>query len=154
SRSASSRSPWESPSTPTALATRRGRSNRRPSSGPSSGRAPRDRRAPGIPPSGPRLLARPRRHRVLDLPSPDPEMRGTARTRPRTRAARTRSRAAPRPPSYDTVVRFALALPSVEEGTCYGTPALRAGGRFLARLREDGDLAIRCGFEEREILME
>jgi hypothetical protein len=42
----------------------------------------------------------------------------------------------------------------VEDGTSYGTPSLHVAGRFIARLREDGVLAIRAGFEERSILME
>jgi hypothetical protein len=55
---------------------------------------------------------------------------------------------------YDTFLRLAHDLPGVEEGTCYGTPAVRVAGKFLARLREDGALAIRCPFEDRSILME
>jgi hypothetical protein len=47
-----------------------------------------------------------------------------------------------------------LALPGVETGLSYGTPALRVKGRFLARLREDGEtVAIRIPFEERDILL-
>jgi hypothetical protein len=58
------------------------------------------------------------------------------------------------PVSYATVVQLALALPGIEEGTAYGTPALRVRGKFLARLREDGEtLALRIGFDEREILL-
>ncbi|PYQ46065.1 MAG: hypothetical protein DMF77_02260 [Acidobacteria bacterium] len=64
-------------------------------------------------------------------------------------------RTAPRKKSdYDTFLRLAHELPGVEEGISYGTPAVRVGGRFLARLREDGDLAIRCSFEDRSLLME
>jgi len=59
------------------------------------------------------------------------------------------------PLTYDTARRIALALPGSEEGTSYGTPAVRVGGRFLFRLREDGDtLALRIGFEEREMLID
>jgi hypothetical protein len=79
------------------------------------------------------------------------------KTSKRVKAGSGRSRSRParttRAPSYDTVLRLALALPGVEEGTSYGTPSLRVAGRFIARLREDGDLAIRAGFEEREMLM-
>ncbi len=54
----------------------------------------------------------------------------------------------------DAVRRIALALPGVVEGTSYGTPAFRVQGKFLARLREDGEtLAVRLDFEEREVLM-
>jgi hypothetical protein len=50
---------------------------------------------------------------------------------------------------------LARALPEVEEGTAYGTPALRIRGRFLGRVRADGDtLAIRCDIDERPLLVE
>jgi len=39
---------------------------------------------------------------------------------------------------YDTVREMASALPEVEGGTCYGTPALRVKGKLLTRLWEDG----------------
>ncbi len=54
----------------------------------------------------------------------------------------------------DAVRRLALQLPGVEEGTSYGTPAFRVRGRFLARLREDGEtLAVKIDLDEREVLM-
>jgi hypothetical protein len=54
-----------------------------------------------------------------------------------------------------TVRRVALALPGVEEGLSYGTPAFRVRGKFLARLREDGEsLAVKCGFDERDLRMQ
>ncbi len=57
--------------------------------------------------------------------------------------------------TWEDVVSIARALPEIEEGTCYGTPALRVRGRFVGRLREDGEtLAIRCDFEERALLVE
>ena len=57
--------------------------------------------------------------------------------------------------SYETVCRIGLALPGVEESTSYGTPSLKVAGKFLCRLKEDGDtLALRIGFEQREMLME
>jgi hypothetical protein len=58
------------------------------------------------------------------------------------------------PVDFETVRRLALALPGVEEGVSYGTPALRVRAKFLARLREDGEtLALRIGFDERELLL-
>jgi hypothetical protein len=55
---------------------------------------------------------------------------------------------------YETLWRLALALPGVEEGTSYGTPAFKVGGKLLARLREDGEsLVVRIGFLERELRM-
>jgi len=57
--------------------------------------------------------------------------------------------------TWDDVVALARALPEVEVGTAYGTPALRVRGRFLGRLREDGEtLAIRCDIDERPLLIE
>ena len=68
---------------------------------------------------------------------------------------RVRRKTAPRKRvDYDTFLRLAHELPGVEEGVAYGTPAVRVAGRFLARLREDGALAIRCSFEDRSLLME
>ncbi len=57
------------------------------------------------------------------------------------------------PVTFETVRQLALGLPGVEEGKSYGTPAFRVGGKFLARLREDGDLAIRVEYAAREVLM-
>jgi hypothetical protein len=53
------------------------------------------------------------------------------------------------------LVRGAAAhLPGVEEGTSYGTPALRVGKRFFVRLREDGEsLVLPVRFEERDYLL-
>jgi hypothetical protein len=50
---------------------------------------------------------------------------------------------------------IALALPGVEEGTSYGTPAFRVGKKFLARMKEDGEtLVVRIGFDERDVLLQ
>jgi len=68
---------------------------------------------------------------------------------------------APLPPQDPPGVDFAelrelaLALPAVEEGVCYGTPAFRVKGRFLLRLREDGEtLAVRIPMDERDALLQ
>lgn len=54
--------------------------------------------------------------------------------------------------TFAAVRRLALAFPGVDEGTSYGTPAFRVRGKFLARLREDGEsLALKCGFDERDL---
>jgi hypothetical protein len=59
------------------------------------------------------------------------------------------------PVTFETVREIALALPGVEEGMSYGTPAFRVRGKFLVRLREDGEtLALKIGFDAREILMQ
>ena len=57
--------------------------------------------------------------------------------------------------SFEAFRRIALSFPGVEEGTSYGTPAFRVQGKFLARLREDNEtLAIKCGFEQRDLRMQ
>jgi hypothetical protein len=56
--------------------------------------------------------------------------------------------------SFKKVLEAARGLPGVEEGTSYGTRALRVKGKFLARLREDGEsLVIKVEMIEREHLM-
>jgi hypothetical protein len=57
--------------------------------------------------------------------------------------------------TYDTVLEIARSIGDLEEGTSYGTPALKLKKKFLLRLKEDGEsIAIRIGFDEREILMQ
>lgn len=57
--------------------------------------------------------------------------------------------------TFDTVRGIAMALPGVEEGMSYGTPAFRVKGKFLLRLKEDGEtIAIKCGFDERDFRMQ
>jgi hypothetical protein len=42
----------------------------------------------------------------------------------------------------------------VEEGTSYGTPAFKTGGKLVARLKEDGDsLVVGTTFEERQEML-
>jgi hypothetical protein len=49
---------------------------------------------------------------------------------------------------------MALSLPGVEEGTSYGTPAFRVGGKILLRFHQDGEsLVIPVEFAAREVLM-
>jgi hypothetical protein len=58
--------------------------------------------------------------------------------------------------TWDEVREMALALPGVEEGTSYGTPALKVAGKFLTRHRAEDDsvVLLEVGFDEREMLME
>src|ERR1700704_4612172 len=59
------------------------------------------------------------------------------------------------PVTFDLIRELALQLPGVEEGTSYGTAALRVKGKFLARLKEDGESVVfRVGFDERDLLMQ
>lgn len=56
--------------------------------------------------------------------------------------------------TFETVRELALALPEVEEGTSYGTPAFKVKGKLLARLKEDGEtLVVKIDFDAQEILM-
>ena len=57
--------------------------------------------------------------------------------------------------TYDDVRAFALALPGVAEGTSYGQASLKAHGKFLTRLKEDGDTLVLpgVGFDERGMLI-
>ena len=49
--------------------------------------------------------------------------------------------------------RVASALPGLQEGTSYGTPAWRHKGRLIARLHQDGgSLMLKVGFEARDHL--
>ena len=60
--------------------------------------------------------------------------------------------------TFDTVRKIGLALPDVEEGTMYGSPALKVHGRLLACLAihksaEPESLAVRTDFDERAALL-
>ena len=56
--------------------------------------------------------------------------------------------------TYDTVRRLALALPNVEEGTSYGTPALKVRGKLFVRLHQDLDkIVLKMPFDRREEMM-
>src|SRR5260221_7983005 len=59
----------------------------------------------------------------------------------------------PRPLTFDTVRKLALALPGVEDSTSYGTPALKLKKKLMVRLREDGDVVLVVGFDKRDLLM-
>lgn len=45
-------------------------------------------------------------------------------------------------------------LPGVEEGTSYGTPALKVRGRLLARVKDADTVVLRCEIEEKALLIE
>ncbi len=67
---------------------------------------------------------------------------------------RKRAPAAGTGATIDTVRALSLALAGVEEGTSYGTPAWKARGKLMARMREDGEtLVVRVDPEARELLM-
>jgi hypothetical protein len=58
--------------------------------------------------------------------------------------------------TFDDIRKVALGWPEVEDGTSYGTPALKVRKKLLVRLKEDGDSLVMPGvpFEERELLVE
>ena len=57
---------------------------------------------------------------------------------------------------FDDVRKIALAWPEVEDGTSYGTPALKVRKKMLVRLKEDGDSLVMPGVppDERDMLVE
>ena len=79
---------------------------------------------------------------------------------------RQRSRAAPARKSrrvesargrttFENVREAAHALPGVEDGTSYGTPALKVRGKLMARLHQSMDcLVLRADLLDRQILMQ
>jgi len=57
--------------------------------------------------------------------------------------------------TFDTVREIARGLPGAEEGTSYGTAAIKVKKKLIARLREDGEtLVVICGFDERDLRMQ
>src|ERR1700722_20228688 len=57
--------------------------------------------------------------------------------------------------AFDDIRKIALGMPEVEDGTSYGTPALKVRKKLLVRLKEDGDSLVISGVppEERELLV-
>lgn len=56
--------------------------------------------------------------------------------------------------TYDDVRAIALELPGVEEGTSYGTAALKVKGKLFVRLKEDGEtIVLRTDELERSYLI-
>jgi hypothetical protein len=56
--------------------------------------------------------------------------------------------------SFDAVRKIALALDGVEDGSSYGTAALKVRGALFLRLKEDGDsLVVRTDFDQREAMI-
>jgi len=72
------------------------------------------------------------------------------------RAKRARKASRKKGISFATVRRLAFALPGVEDGLSYGTPALKVRGKFLTRLREeDHSIVLILGsIEERDFLLQ
>jgi hypothetical protein len=54
------------------------------------------------------------------------------------------------PATFDTVRGIARALPGAEEGTSYGTPAFKVGGKLFVRQHQDGEsLVVKMEPDER-----
>ena len=59
-----------------------------------------------------------------------------------------------KPVKFDTVRQIALALPGVEEGTSYGTPAFKVKGKLFIRFHQDGEsLVVATEYADREALV-
>ena len=57
--------------------------------------------------------------------------------------------------SLATIRKVAHALPGIEEGTSYGTPAFRFRRKLIARLHQDGaSLVLKIGNETRDHLLQ
>ncbi|GLQ98275.1 MmcQ/YjbR family DNA-binding protein [Dyella mobilis] len=61
--------------------------------------------------------------------------------------------------SFETVREIGAALPGVAEGTSYGSPALKLGGKVIAcvptnKTAEAGCVVVHVGFELRDRLLE
>jgi hypothetical protein len=57
--------------------------------------------------------------------------------------------------TFDDLREIARTLPGVVDGTSYGTPALKVGGKLIARLHQSMDcVVLRCDLLDREILMQ
>jgi hypothetical protein len=60
---------------------------------------------------------------------------------------------------FDAVRKLAVGLADVEDGTAYGSPALKVRGKLLACLAvhtsaERDSLVVRLGFDQRDVLVE
>ncbi len=59
-------------------------------------------------------------------------------------------------PTWDDVVAIGSGFPGVEEGTSYGRPALKVGGKFMCSLRTDPDALVArvSDMEDRQALLQ
>jgi hypothetical protein len=57
--------------------------------------------------------------------------------------------------TFDDLRALAQEFEGIEEGTSYGTPALKIRGQLLVRLREDGEtVVLRTTFVDRDLLIQ
>lgn len=51
-------------------------------------------------------------------------------------------------------IAASTGLPGIEPGTSYGTPALKARGKLLARVKDAETIVFMCPHEEKQFLMQ
>jgi len=57
--------------------------------------------------------------------------------------------------TWPAVRALAKTFVGVEDGTSYGTPAMKVGKKLLARLKEDGEtIVVRVDMDARDVLLE
>ena len=82
------------------------------------------------------------------------QSRNTVRNEAKATAKKSRKVRGGAGTSFEEARQLALALPGVEEGTSYGTPAFRVGGKLLARFHQDGEsLVLKVELAAREVLI-
>lgn len=47
-----------------------------------------------------------------------------------------------------------IGLPGIERSVSYGTPSLKVKGKFLARMKDEATLVIRCPLDEKQFLFD
>jgi hypothetical protein len=56
--------------------------------------------------------------------------------------------------SFDDVCRLALTMPGTARSTSYGTPSLKVDGKFLGRIKEDGEtMVLRMDIVSRDLVI-
>jgi hypothetical protein len=86
---------------------------------------------------------------MVRRPMTRPRKRGAPVAKPRRASSATTLR------SFDDIRSIARVLPGVVDGTSYGTPALKVGGKLFARLHQDMDcVVLRTERLDREILLQ
>ena len=56
--------------------------------------------------------------------------------------------------TFDDIRKMALAWAEVEDGTSYGTPALKVRKKMLCRIKDSDTVVVMCPLEKKELLME
>lgn len=56
-------------------------------------------------------------------------------------------------PVVERLRKAASGLPGIEQGTSYGTPALKVRKKFLCRVKDSDTIVLTCPLEEKELLI-